>query len=574
LTDPVSTQPMPTNDEERLPPSPPTLPPILRQLAFAESITGPTLVVALATIVGLATGLLAVVFLQAIRATQAFSHGPLLEPFDFLQPYVVVLVPALGGLLVGLIARGVPEVRSLGVPEVMAATAWPRRVLRPIVALAKPLAATLTLGTGGSAGQEGPIVHGGAALSDALTTALRLSPARRRTLLACASAGAIAAAFDTPLAGLAFSLEVILGGFSATWAGNVGALGALLVATVSAVVVRRTIMGPVLTLAVSSYPLTRAADLVLLAALGVVAGVLAVFFSWLLYVAEDVFNGWRLPPFARPAVGGLAVGILAFLLPLEGTSSPLLGPGFETLEMTLRGEVVWTTLVLLVVLKSAATAVTVGSGGSGGIFGPALVIGGALGGAWGKLVQLQFPSLAGPAGGYALAGVSAVLAGAIHAPITAILLGWELTGDVRVLPSLIIAVLVAHWVAGRLDPLSVYATKLARRGLRLRAGRDAAVLDALTLADVLGQLEPVPLPQVQTSDPALAQAPVAGPDDTLTQAMNALDQDGVDRLLVVDPARPGRLLGVVRRADVEDAYRRAVESRAISSTSDQEENAS
>jgi len=554
LSDPASIPPTPATENDEAPPSSP-LP--THPATLTESITSSTLVVVLAAVVGGATGLLAVVLLQAIGMVRAFSYGPLLAPVDSLQPYVVVLVPALGGLLVGLIAQGVPEVRGLGVPAVMAALVWPRRALRPIVAVARPLAAALTMGTGGSAGPEGPLVHGGAALADALGIAWGLSPTHRRTLLAGASAGAIAAIFDAPLAGLAFSLEVILGGFSATWAGHVGTVGALLAATLGAVVVRRAIMGSALTVTVSSQPLTRFTDLIFVAALGVVAGVLAILFHWLLSVAQDVFDGWRLPSFVRPAVGGLAVGIMAFLLPLEDTQSPLLGPGFATLEMALRGDVVLTSLALLVVLKATATAFTVGSGGSGDVFGPALVIGGALGGTWGTLAQLQFAGLSGPVGGYALVGMVAVLAGVIHAPITAILLGWELTaGDVRVLPALVIAALVARWIAGRLEPLSVYTAELSRQGLRLRAGHDAAVLDALTVADVLGQSEPVPPPR--TDDPKLAQAPIADPKDTLTQVLRRLEETNTDRLLVLDPDLPGRLLGIVRRADIEDAYRHAV----------------
>jgi CIC family chloride channel protein len=153
----------------------------------------------------------------------------------------------------------------------------------------------------------------------------------------------------------------------------------------------------------------------------------------------------------------------------------------------------------------------------------------------------------------------AVLAGAAHAPITAILLGWQLAGgEVHILPALVIAALVARWVAGRLDPASIYTARLERQGLRLRAGYDAAVLDTLTLADVLGSTEPVPFPR--TDEPALAQVPIAAPGDSLAQALQVLDQAEADRLLVTDPALPGRLLGVVRRADIEDAYRRANET--------------
>jgi len=524
--------------------------------APAGSISGPALTIALAAVTGTATGLLAVILLQAIPALRAFCYGPLLEPFSPLQPYVVVLLPALGGLLVGIIAAwGTPEVRGPGIPEIMVAMSDLGGV-RPIVALARPVATILTLGTGGSAGQEGPTVLGGAALAEALAAGLKLSPARRRTLLAGASAGAIAAVLDTPLAGLAFALEVILGGFPTGWTGHGGTLIAMLVATGSAVAVRRAVMGPTPSLAAPGYPLTQPADLILVAILGLVAGVVAVFFSWLLTVAEDVFNGWRLPAFVRPAVGGLAVGMVAFLFPLEGTRSPLLGPGLETLALALRGEVALTSLLILVVLKSAATAFTVSSGGSGDVFGPALVVGGAVGGAWGLLTHLILPGLSGPAGGYALVGMVAALAGVIHAPITAILLGWELTGDVRVLPALIIAALVARWMAGWLDPASIYTAWLERHGLRLCAGYDATVLDALTLADVLGATEPLPSPS--TADPALVQAPIAVSDNTLAQALQLLAQYDADRLLVVDPALPGRLLGIVRLADIEDACRHAI----------------
>ncbi len=545
--------------DEEIVPAPESPPETSPPSAPVGSSAGPILTVALAAASGAATGLLGVILWQAIPALHALAYGPLLEPFSPLQPYVVVLVPALGGLLVGIIAAwGVPEVRGPGVPAVMAAVAAPGlagRLLRPIVALARPVATVLTLGTGGSAGLEGPVVLGGAALTETLTTRLKLPPAHRRTLLAGVSAGAIAAVLDAPLAGLAFALEVILGGFSAVWTGHVGTLAAVLVATVSAVAVRRAVMGSISPIVASSYPLTRPADLILVAGLGLVAGVMAAFFSWLIAVAEDVFNGWRLPAFLRPAVGGLAVGILAFLLPLEGTRSPLLGPGLETLELALRGEVVLTSLLLLIVLKSAATAFTVGSGGSGDVFGPALVVGGAVGGAWGTLAHMLLPGLGGPSGGYALVGMVAVLAGAIHAPIAAILLGWELVGDVHVLPALIIAALTARWVAGRLDPDSVYTALLERQGLRLRAGRDAAVLEALTLADVLGATGPVPAPRLD--DPALAQVPIAHLDDSLAQALQLLAHDDADRLLVVDPALPGRLMGIVRLADIEDAYRRA-----------------
>lgn len=510
---------------------------------------------ALALPVGLATGLLAVALWQAIPMIRIVADGPLLASLGFLQPYVVVLAPALGGLLVGLIALAVPEVRGLGVPWVMAACTGPRRALRPIVALAKPLATALTIGTGGSAGPEGAVVHGGAALAEALSTALGLSPTRRRALLACASAGAIAATLDTPLAGLAFAVEIILGGFSVTWTSYPGTLAALLVSTVSAVAVRHAILGPAPLWTAVSQPLTRPLDLLMLAVLGLLAGVVAVLFSWLIYVAEDIFGAWRLPAFLQPAVGGLVVGIVVFLMPLEGLQAPLLGTGLSAMGTVLHGEVIWTTLALLVVLKVTTTALSIGSGGSGDLLSPGLVVGGALGATWGQMLQSVFPGLCGPISNYALAGMAAVVGAAIHAPITAIILGWELMGDVSALPALIIAVLIARWVAGQLDPLSAYTTKLARLGLRLHAGRDAGVLDAVTLADALGPLGPaVP---ARTDDPALAHAPVAEPQYTLTQALSLLDQHDADRLLVVDPACPGRLLGVVRRADIQDLYRRA-----------------
>lgn len=409
--------------------------------------------VLLAVVVGLLTGFGSVGFILLLRSLTEFARGPLSTALDVVGPANIVLLPALGGLLGGpLIQRFAREARGHGVPEVMTALATQGGRIRKRVAAVKIVASGLTIGFGGAAGREGPMVQIGATLGSAVAQMARLGSRDIRTLVACGAAGGIAATFNAPIAGALFSVEVLMGRFHADFL-------LVLLTSLSSCMVTRHYLGNYPAFVVPAYELTSPAELPLYFLLGIGLGIAAVFYVRLLYRAEDVFGDWRFPESLKPAIGGLLVGLVLRFFP------QVYGTGFPAIESALWVRLPWDLLIGLFAAELLANCATLGSGGSGGVFAPGLYMGAMLGGAFGMGVHALYPDWTGGAGAYAMVGMAAFFAAEAKAPTTALLILFEMTNDYRIMLPLMAATVASVYLSHRLLPHSIYTLKLHRRGI-------------------------------------------------------------------------------------------------------------
>lgn len=486
--------------------------------------------VALALLVGVGAGFGAIAFRWLIgHATQLFTGtsdysaaGRVPHPgLPWLGVFFVVLTPVVGGLVYGpLVDRFAREARGHGVPEVMYAIANRGGRIPGRVAGVKALASAVCIGAGGSVGREGPIVQIGSALGSTLGRLAKVPESRLRTLVACGAAGGIAATFNAPIAGVFFALELLLDDFATE------AFGAVVLAAVTASAIGRAAFGNAPFLHLPSFALVSPAEYGLYALLGVVAAGAGVLFTRVLYAVEDACDwAWRWPEWARPAVGGLLLGLLLLALP------QMYGVGYPILQNGVEGRYAIGFLVVLLLGKMLATSLTIGIGGSGGVFAPSLFIGAMLGAAFGDVAHAIAPGVTGPVGAYALVGMGAVFAGAARAPITAVLIMFELTGEYTIILPLMLAIVVAAGVSRTLMPTdTIYTLKLRRRGVDLRRGRARVAGPSPRVATVMG---PAPQPVEQNLP--------------LEQAARRLLASGGSALPVVNQ---GLLVGVVTAQSV------------------------
>ncbi len=438
--------------------------------------------------------------------------------------WFVALVPVLGGLLYGpLVSRFAPEARGHGVPEVMYAVNRLGGRMRPQVPVVKSLASALCIGSGGSVGREGPIVQIGSALGSVTGQALRLSESQLRLLVACGAAGGISATFNAPIAGVFFALELILRDFETR------SFGLVVLASVAADAIGRAAFGSHPFLSLPSFDFTSPMELVLYAGLGVLATGVGLGFVRVLYGGEDIADRlWRGPEWLRPAVGGVLLGLLLLAVP------QMYGVGYPVLQLAVAGHYAIIALLALLAAKVLATSLTMWIGGSGGVFAPSLFMGAMLGSAYGAAAHSLMPGVAAAAGAYGLVGMGAVFAASARAPITAVIIIFELTGDYRIILPLMCAIVVATALSNALTPDTIYTLKLRRRGIDIDERQPAGLMAQISVAD------------------AMDRAPQAlGPDDTLEELAACFASAGSDTLPVTDPG--GALIGVLDAVEVERA---------------------
>ena len=433
---------------------------------------------AMALVVGLLGGLGAVLFRHLIRlvqhvAYQGAEHS--LDLFDLLDPWYVLLLPAAGGLVIApIVCWFARETKGHGVPEVMEAVAVKQGVIRKRIVAAKTLASAVCIGTGGSVGREGPIVQIGSAIGSTVGQLLKVSRTRMRTLVGCGAAAGIAATFNAPVAGVLFALEIILGDF------GVRRFTPIVVSSVVATAVSHHFMGNAAAFSIGAkYMMVSPFELATHSVLGLAAGLAAVVFIYAVYRSEDLFEKLHFPCIFKPALGGLLLGGIGLAFP------HVFGVGYETIERVLNEEFAWDLLILLLAAKMAATSITLGSGGSGGIFAPSLLLGAVLGGLLGHGFHKLLPDLTAGPGAYSLVGMGAMVSAATHAPLTSIMIVFEMTGDYKIILPLMFACIIGNAVSSRLNPESIYTEKLARRGLNLHRGQEVNVLASLRVQDVL-----------------------------------------------------------------------------------------
>ena len=583
------------------------------------------LLLMLSIVIGLVTGFAAVIFIYLIDWITEFSFGTIPELATGLGRGWLIIIPVIGSLISGpIIAFFASEAKGHGVPEVMQAMVLNGGRIRPRVAVAKIAASSVCIGTGGSAGREGPIVQVGSTFGSTMGQLFRMSDRRIRNLVSCGAAAGIAATFNAPIAGVAFAIEVLAGDLSISVVSNV------VIASVTAAIVSQAFLGASPAFHVPNYIFKHPIQILFYAILGILSGLMGVAFIKVLYWMEDVFDNWeRMPMWGRPAIGAVLLGITGFVYPpilLKLGINPVLaraglpvirniphifGAGFDTIEAALVGPLPWIFLISLLFLKLLATSLTLGSGNSGGVFAPSLFMGAMLGGFFGLVVDMLFPSLGINPGTYALAGMAAVFVGAARAPLTAILIAFEMSNDYRVILPLMAATIFALVVAHHIHPESIYTLKLARRGLRLRFGRDVDVLDGVLVSEVMTQNPPTVnendtmaelesyflathhhgamvlndhgdlvgvitlqdlerclserenCKELQVKDLMTRDLLVAYPDETIGEALHRLALRDIGRMPVVDRKNPKKLLGAVRRTDIARAYQRGILRRDV-----------
>lgn len=437
-----------------------------------SSISNDIALLILSIIVGLTTGLGAYTFIRLLR--EISIHAADLRDDYGLPASLLILTGA--GFIVGIIiSQFAREAKGHGVPEVMEAIALHRGVIRTRIAFAKIVASAITIGSGGSAGREGPIVQVGSTLGSTAGRWARLSEEQVGTLVACGAAAGISATFNAPIAGSMFALEIILGRLSNRY------LGMVVISSVSANVVSRALLGENPAFQVPTYPLNSPLELPFYFVVAVLCAVGAILFIRTLYRAESIFDNIRIPLPVKTACGMGLTGLMAQIDP------EVLGPGLEFIGEAIADNVTLTIsgMLALFFLKLLATTFTLGSGNSGGVFAPALFMGAMIGGVVGKVGHELAPHIVTNPGAFALVGMAALFAGTARAPITAIIIVLEMSNDYRLIVPLLMCVAISTLLADVIQSDTIYTVKLTLRGIRLQRGQDIDLLQAVEVREVM-----------------------------------------------------------------------------------------
>jgi len=498
----------------------------LAAVAALIGVTSAFVALALVRLIGLFTNLA-----YFHRLSTSFA-SPAASPLSAWR----ALIPVGGGLIVGLMARyGSERIRGHGIPEALEAILIGRSRMDPKVAVLKPLSSALAIGTGGPYGAEGPIIVTGGAFGSLFGQALHLSAAERKTLLVAGAAGGMTAIFATPVAAVLLALELLL----FEWKPR----SFIPVASAAAVagVLRVPLFGAGPLFPVVPHP---ALSWTPVAALGVglAAGLVATALTALLYGCEDLFAMLPFHWMWWPAIGGVFVGLGGLIAPRA------LGVGYDVIRDLLAGRLVGTTLIVLLVVKALIWAIGLGSGTSGGLVAPLLLMGSALGALGAGVFHAADPSL------WVMLGMAALMGGTMQIPFTALVFAVELTGDLAALPALLIACVAAAGVTVLLMRRSILTEKLARRGRHLTREYGVNPLHVLRVEDVM---EP-PL----TPPPAVLPV-LTYPDELLETAMRKLLEHEVEVLPVASPDDPSRVIGYVERAAILAAWVQHTRDEAV-----------
>ena len=548
-----------------------------------------------ATLIGVGAGFGAILFRWMITFFQKlfFTQGQ--HVFSFLGSYYVIIIPAIGGLIVGLLVYFfASEAKGHGVPEVMLAVAVSGSKIRPRVAAIKALVSSICIGSGGSVGREGPIVQISSALGSTIGQIFRLSEDKKRILIACGAAGGIAATFNAPLAGIFFGLEVILREYGTRYFSSV------VLSAVTATVISRTFLGSNPAFITPPYELLSSYDILFY----VVLGLLSAFVGWLfikvLYKCEDLFDAIKIPYYLKPAVGGLFLGFIGLYFP------QIFGVGYTSIEKTLNGQLGPMLVLGLIALKIIATSLTLGSGGSGGVFAPSLFIGAMLGSSFGSILHLIFPGILVSPGAYALVGMAAVFAGAAQAPISAILILFEMTGDYKIILPLMVACVISTLVLKWISKDSIYTLKLRRRGIDILKLKNEDLLEKINVSEAMfrkiitinesatvsdaesllkssshrgfpvldsnGRLKGMITHQdiydalekgrrdITVAEIMSNNLVTCYPEETLKNALEKLGEHDIGRIPVIENNDTGKLIGLITRKNIVSTYNKALKN--------------
>jgi H+/Cl- antiporter ClcA len=456
---------------------------------------------------------------------------------------VILLAPICGGLVVGLMARfGSEKIRGHGIPEAIESILTGGSKVQPRVAVLKPLASAVTIGTGGPFGAEGPIIMTGGAFGSIAAQLLHLSADERKTLLVAGAAAGMAATFDAPLASIMLAVEMLL----FEWRPRSFIPVAAAVAVATAVRIPLLGSGPIFPMPTGHLHLD-AVSYVLCVVSGAVAGLLALLATSLVYLSEDTFARLPIHWMWWPAIGGVIIGVGGLIVPQA------LGVGYDVIGAELNGSATVNLMVGILIVKTLIWSLSLGSGTSGGVLAPMLMIGGALGGLQAEI----FPHVA--AGFWPLIGLAGVLGGVMRSPLTGVIFALELTHRYEALLPLVIGATAAYAISILVLRRSVLTEKIARRGVHLTREYSVDPLEVLFVGDVMSEIEKT----VATANGAgarfneaearldggaaeLDDAPIVFADDTLRHVAYVMADSGRTELPVAERARPDTLVGTVR----------------------------
>ncbi|MFB6347051.1 MAG: chloride channel protein [bacterium] len=433
----------------------------------------------LAFLIGIAGGFGAVGFRYLIAGIRwifygAFHESEFLGMVVQLPWYQRLLLPAAGGLIIGpLISYFCQEAKGHGVPEVMEGVALEGGTLRARVVPFKTLVSAICIGSGGSAGREGPIVQIGAAAGSLLGQFLNLTADQVKTLLACGAAAGIAGTFNAPIAGAMFSLEIILGDL------DLDHFSPILISSVTATGVSQAYLGSEPAFQIPEFVFHSFWEFIPYTILGFLVAGGALLFSKSLYGLEDVFETVPVPDWLKPAIGGLVIGIMGLWLP------QVMEVGYPVIDQIFTAELPVALMIGLFFAKIVATDFTLGSGGSGGVFAPSLFMGAMLGGAYGKIIHGYFPAYTADPGSYALVGMGGLVAGATHAPITAMIILFEMTRDYKIILPLMLVCVLSTVITYFVETKNIYTTKLLNRGIDITQGKEANLLQSIKAKEAM-----------------------------------------------------------------------------------------
>jgi len=504
-----------------------------------------------------------------------------------------IFLPVIGALIVGpLIMRFARETKGHGVPEVMEAVALRGGKIRKRVALFKIAVSSITIGSGGSAGREGPIAQIGATIGSLIGEIFHLDAKHRKLLVVCGLSSGIAATFNAPVGGALFGMEILLRG--------VGLFNAMpvILSSVVGVAITNIFLGSEPAFHLSEIASWAPAELPLYLLLGLIFGVLAFVWVKVFYGFEDLFDKLKIPDSLKPALGGLGTGILIMFLPSFGIG----GVGYEGIDLALAGQLTIGIVFLLAGVKIVATALSIGSGGSGGIFAPSLFIGSMIGIGFGGLFQLAFPSLIEHSYTYGLAGMAALFAGAAQAPLNVIFMIPEMSNDYLLIPPIMLASFTSFFIAWLLmKGDSIYTIKLKRKGIDIRADRPLIMnlvkVEEVMTKDVISIRSELPASIVELYHlehkhegyPVIFEGKLLGmvtlndvpedaedkrnkkvqditssfvitvePDETIHSVLEKMNKHNIGRVPVVQKDNPKNLIGIISKHDIIKAYEIAI----------------
>ncbi len=561
-----------------------------------------------AIIIGLLAGFAAIgirALIEGISSLSFSGEGSQLENIISTSWYWILLIPAIGGLIVGpLIYFFAPEAKGHGVPEVMQAILLRGGTIRPRVAIVKAFASAITIGTGGSVGREGPIIQIGSSLGSTVGQFFRMPTSRLKTLVGCGAAAGIAAAFNAPIAGALFAVEIILMDFA------VAQFSPIVISSVMATVVSHSFEGKFAAFTVPAYEYVSPYEIGFYFLLGAISGIVSYLFVKILYFSEEYFDErFKFPEYLKPVIGGFAIGGIGLVFP------QVMGVGYDSINAALYGNMIWYTALGLVLIKIIATSVTLGSGGSGGIFAPSLFMGAMLGAFFGYFANTYFPNITAGPGAYALVAMGGLVAGTTRAPVTAIIIVFELTNDYNIILPLMVTVVMSTIISSKLSSESIYTLKLVLRNIHLKEGTASNIMESIFVKDVYskeydsilvsdnfnsvvnkiihgrGRKFPVVNNKNQlvgiiltntikdylfakdtlkdllvASDLLLPNFEKVTINDNCQTALERMKKHDFDGLAVVDSEDSNKLIGMVWRKDIQEEYNREVERRDIASS--------